>query len=393
MTKRVISLKKVRKGGLAFAAPFESGEFWQAIGKAGPENSHTGILARREDGKRWGEIVARWDGKEARIGTFESVKVWGHEPVWIGRLELTGEWSRLPLDVRRGTADIGDSSEVYVRKYLVDKAVSYFTDCGKPRAMYTTTGRVRHADGVLEVVPIRGRSVDSNVPRHISGLDCISAFNRLTEGLPELSAGSGILHSAIGDQVILSDGAKVNRSYVGNYSRIGGDVTDSHVGDQVKLAKGSCIRGAYIDRGVHVGRGAKLIGGDNLNIDIRCPEVHVPGGVRVHERASDDGRNARYLVLGPIGGSPLTAIEDEGNPCAIWFAGEELHLNDLIQTLYRGYEEEPSRLDIALHRAGYLVRDQLRALLPLLVTTFPENLDPQDVDLALYGTRGAENDE
>lgn len=392
MTKRVISMKKVRRGGLAFAAPFESGEFWQAVMVAGEGNSYTGVLARREDGKRWGEIVARWDGKETRIGTFERVKVWGQKPVWIGRLELTGEWSRLPLETRRGTAGIEDSSEDYVRDALVDAAVDYFTRYGKPRAIFTTTGRVRW-DDAIEVVPVRGGGSGSGIPRYISNLDHIDAFNSRGKEQPVFGANSELLHSAVGDRVIIDDGAVVKRSYISNQAFVGGEVIDSYVGDRVLLSDGSRLCQAHINQGVHVGRGAELIGGNYLNIDIRNPEARVPSGVCVHGRAAEGRRDLRYLVLGPIGYASLTAIEDEGNPCAIWFSGEEFFLDELIKALYLGYEDECSRLDELLNIHGEQVRDQLRALLPLLVTMFPEELTPEDIELAKTGKREAGDSE
>lgn len=386
MTKRVVSLKKLRKLGLAAADPFGDGEFWQAIGKAGPENSYTGVLARREDGKRWGEIVVLWDGKETRIGTFERVKVWGEPPKWFGHLELTGEWSRLPLEVRRGSADIEDSSEDSVRDYLVETAVKYFTNHGGPRARYTTTGKIRW-DDAIEVVPTLGESAGCNIPRYVSHLSAIDVFKRSARGVPDLSACAEVLHSAMGNRVIINAGASVKRSYIGNYAFVGGEVSDSYIGDRSMLSEGSCVRGAHIGRGVWVGQDTELIGGDDLTVDIRCPEARVPSGVHVYGRASEGKQAVRYLVLGPIGDFPLTAIEDDGSPCAIEYAGEEFFLDDLIQALYRGYGEEPSRLDEALHRVGSTARDQLRALLPLLVTTFPEMIEPSDYELALYGER------
>ena len=187
--KRKIELAEVQGRGFEAGRPFHYGEFWQACGKAEPENQYPGVYARREKGKRWGEIVVQWDGKETRIGTFERVKGKDGEPVWMGRLELTGEWSRLPRSVRIDEAHIHDDHEDLVRDYLVDKAVEYFAFHGRPETRYTTTGEV-HSEGVLEVAPLvqdRGGGYDT---RFVTNLSEIDGFNPHVNMLPILEPGS-----------------------------------------------------------------------------------------------------------------------------------------------------------------------------------------------------------
>lgn len=45
--KRKTELVEVQRRGFEAGRPFHYGEFWQACGKAGPENQYTGVYARR----------------------------------------------------------------------------------------------------------------------------------------------------------------------------------------------------------------------------------------------------------------------------------------------------------------------------------------------------------
>jgi len=45
--KRKTELIEVQRRGFKAGRPFHYGEFWQACGKAGPENQYTGVYARR----------------------------------------------------------------------------------------------------------------------------------------------------------------------------------------------------------------------------------------------------------------------------------------------------------------------------------------------------------
>lgn len=85
-----------------------------------------------------------------------------------------------------------------------------------------------------------------------------------------------------------------------------------------------------------------------------------------------DGVN--YLVLGPIGGSSLTAVENVDGSCTIKCGPQQFSLPVLIRALHsfdkKKYHSEG--LSLAGYDAGTIY--QLRALLPLLIATFPRSI-------------------
>lgn len=330
--KRKTELIEVQRRGFEAGRPFHYGEFWQACGKAGPENQYTGVYARREKGKRWGEIVVQWDGQETRVGTFERVKGKGGEPVWMGRLELTGEWSRLPRSARIDEAHIHNENEDHVRDYLVNRAVEYFAFHGRPETRYTTTGTV-HSNGVLEVVPLVQDSGGGYDSRFVTSLSEIDGFNPNVGTLPILEPGSELSRSVVGEM------STVECSTLGKGCVVNGNVHDSYLGNHVR-------------------------------VENNAPEVHIPAGAEIS--SNEDGVN--YLVLGPIGGYPLTAVENVDGSCTIKCGPQQFSLPVLIQALHsfdkKKYHSEG--LSLAGYDAGTIC--QLRALLPLLIATFPRSI-------------------
>ena len=369
--KRKTELIEVQRRGFAAGRPFHYGEFWQACGKAGPENQYTGVYARRQKGKRWGEIVVQWDGQETRIGTFERVKGKDGEPVWMGRLELTGEWSRLPRAVRIDKAHIHDENEDHVRDYLVDTAVEYFVSCGRPETKYTTTGRV-HSNGVLEVAPLVQDSGGGFDTRFVTSLSEIDGFNPYIEGKPILESGSELSRSVVGSHVVVGEMSTVECSTLGKGCVVNGNVHDSYLGNHVWVENNAKLSHAFIGGNVRIGRSTWITGTAEEKAEINAPEVHIPEGSEISGDGSGDGVN--YLVLGPIGGSSLTAVENVDGSCTIKYGPQQFSLKVLIRALHsfdkKKYHSEG--LSLAGYDAGTIY--QLRALLPLLIATFPRGI-------------------
>lgn len=367
--KRKTEFIEVQRRGFAAGRPFHYGEFWQACGKAGPENQYTGVYARREKGKRWGEIVVQWDGNETHIGTFERVKGKDGEPVWMGRLELTGEWSRLPRSVRIDEAHIHDENEDPVRDYLVDKAVEYFAFHGRPETRYTTTGEV-HSDGVLEVVPLvqdRGGGYDT---RFVTNLSEIDGFNPLVNMLPILEPGSELSRSVVGSHVVVGVMSTVEGSALGKGCVVGGNVHDSYLGNRVWVDKNAKLSHAFIGDNVRIGRSTWITGTAEEKAEINAPRVHIPAGSEIS--GGEDGVN--YLVLGPISGSSLTAVENVDGSCTIKYGPQQFSLKVLIRALHSSDKKKYHAEGLSL--AGYDARTiyQLRSLIPLLIATFPRGI-------------------
>lgn len=367
--KRKTELIEVQRRGFEAGRPFHYGEFWQACGKAGPENQYTGVYARREKGKRWGEIVVQWDGNETRIGTFERVKGEDGGPVWMGRLELTGEWSRLPRSARIDEAQIHDGNEDLVRDYLVDKAVEYFAFHGRPETWYTTTGEV-HSEGVLEVAPLvqdRGRGYDT---RFVTNLSEIDGFNPHVNMLPILEPGSELSWSVVGSHVVVGEMSTVEGSTLGKGCVVNGNVHDSYLGNHVWVENNAKLSHAFIGDNVRIGRSTWITGTAEEKAEINAPEVHIPAEVEL----SNNGDGVNYLVLGPIGGSSLTAVENVDGSCTIKYGPQQFSLKVLIRALHSSDKKKYHAEGLSL--AGYDARTiyQLRSLIPLLIATFPRGI-------------------
>lgn len=366
--KRKTELADVQGYGSVYGRPFHYGQFWQACGKAGPESQYTGVYARRGQGKRWGEIVVQWDDKETRIGTFERVKGKDGEHVWMGRLELTGEWSRLPRKVRIEEAYIRDPNEDHVRDYLVDTAVEYFVSCGRPETKYTTTGKV-YSDGLLEVTPINSvTDVGRNV-RKVSSIDYIDAFNPYVGKLPILEMGSSVGRSTIRSHVVVESGATVSKSTVNRGCVVNGYVDRSYLGSRVWVSENASLTHATIGDEVRIGKGGRIEGTEDEKVEIYPPEVHIPAEVELIEKEGIS--TATYLVLGPIGGSSLTAVRNADGTCVIQFGSKRFTLAELVQF----FEKPTSMLGHPLHKSLRMYDQyslgQLEALLPLLQVSFP----------------------
>lgn len=368
MTKRKIELEEVQGYRSVRGRPFHFGQFWQACGKAGPESQYTGVYARREKGKRWGEIVVQWDDQETRIGTFERVKDKDGEPVWMGRLELTGEWSRLPRKVRIEEAHVYDPNEDPVREYLVDKAVEYFVSCGRPKTKYTTTGKV-YSDGMLEVTPINHNAEKGRNVRKVSCLDWIDAFNPYIEKLPILEPGSSVDRSALHSHVVIGEKAAVSKSTINKGCVVNGNVSRSYLGSRVWVSEGANLTHAFIGDGVHIGKGATIRGTETEKAEIHSPEAHIPAGVELVEDGYEN--TIRCLVLGPIGSSSLTAVEDVHGVCIIQYGSLTFLLRDLVQFFKEPKSTLSHPLDRSLRMYDQYTLGQLEAMIPLLLVTFP----------------------
>lgn len=366
---RKTELAEVQRRGFEAGRPFHYGEFWQACGKAGPENQYTGVYARREKGKRWGEIVVQWDGQETRIGTFERVKGKDGEPVWMGRLELTGEWSRLPRSARIDEAHIHDENEDLVRDYLVNKAVEYFVSCGRPETEYTTTGEV-HSNGVLGVAPLVQDSGGGYDTRFVTDLSDIDGFNPHVNTLPILEPGSELSRSAVGSHVVVGEMSTVECSTLGKGCVVNGNVHDSYLGNHVWVENNAKLSHAFIGGNVRIGRSTYITGSNEEKAEINAPEVHIPAGAEIS--SNEDGVN--YLVLGPIGGSSLTAVENVDGSCTIKYGPQQFSLKVLIRALHSSDKKKYRAEGLSL--AGYDARTiyQLRSLIPLLIATFPRGI-------------------
>ncbi len=367
--KRKTELIEVQRRGFEAGRPFHYGEFWQACGKAGPENQYTGVYARREKGKRWGEIVVQWDGNETRIGTFERVKGEDGGPVWMGRLELTGEWSRLPRSARIDEAQIHDGNEDLVRDYLVDKAVEYFAFHGRPETWYTTTGEV-HSEGVLDVAPLvqdRGGGYDT---RFVTNLSEIDGFNPHVNMLPILEPGSELSWSVVGSHVVVGEMSTVEGSTLGKGCVVNGNVHDSYLGNHVWVENNAKLSHAFIGDNVRIGRSTWITGTAEEKAEINAPEVHIPAEVEL----SNNGDGVNYLVLGPVGGSSLTAVENVDGSCTIKYGPQQFSLKVLIRALHSSDKKKYHAEGLSL--AGYDARTiyQLRSLIPLLIATFPRGI-------------------
>lgn len=367
--KRRTELAEVQRRGFEARRPFHYREFWQACGKAGPENQYTGVYARREKGKRWGEIVVQWDGNETHIGTFERIKGKDGEPVWMGRLELTGEWSRLPRSARIDEAHIHDENEDHVRDYLVNRAVEYFAFHGRPETRYTTTGAV-HSNGVLEVVPLVQDSGGGYDSRFVTSLSEIDGFNPNVGTLPILEPGSELSRSVVGSHVVVGEMSTVECSTLGKGCVVNGNVHDSYLGNHVWVENNAKLSHAFIGGNVRIGRSTYITGSNEEKAEINAPEVHIPAGAEIS--SNEDGVN--YLVLGPIGGSSLTAVENVDGSCTIKYGPQQFSLKVLIRALHsfdkKKYHAEG--LSLAGYDAGTIY--QLRALIPLLIATFPRSI-------------------
>lgn len=367
--KRKTELVEVQRRGFAAGRPFHYGEFWQACGKAGSENQYTGVYARREKGKRWGEIVVQWDGKETRIGTFERVNGKDGEPVWMGRLELTGEWSRLPRSVRIDEAHIHDDHEDHVRDYLVNRAVEYFVSYGRPETKYTTTGEV-HSNGVLGVAPLVQDSGGGYDSRFVTSLSEIDGFNPHMGTLPILEPGSELSWSVVGSHVVVGEMSTVEGSALGKGCVVNGNVHDSYLGNHVWVENNAKLSHAFIGDNVRIGRSTWITGTAEEKAEINTPEVHIPAEVEL----SNNGDGVNYLVLGPIGGSSLTAVENVDGSCTIKYGTQQFSLKVLLRALHSSDKKKYHVEGLSL--AGYDARTiyQLRALLPLLIATFPRGI-------------------
>ena len=367
--KRKIELTEVHRRGFEAGWPFHYGQFWQACGKAGPENQYTGVYARREKDKRWGEIVVQWDGNETRIGTFERVKGKDGEPVWMGRLELTGEWSRLPRSVRIDEAHIHDENEDLVRDYLVNRAVEYFAFHGRPETRYTTTGTV-HSNGVLGVVPLVQDSGGGFDTRFVTSLSEIDGFNPNVSTLPILEPGSELSRSVVGSHVVVGEMSTVECSTLGRGCVVNGNVHDSYLGNHVWVENNAKLSHAFIGDKVRIGRSTWITGTAEEKAEINAPEVHIPAGSEIS--GGEDGVN--YLVLGPIGDSSLTAVENVDGSCTIKYGPQQFSLKVLIRALHsfdkKKYHAEGLNLTWYDARTIY----QLRSLIPLLIATFPRSI-------------------
>lgn len=367
--KRKTELVEVQRRGFEAGRPFHYGEFWQACGKAGPENQYTGVYARREKGKRWGEIVVQWDGQETRIGTFERVKGKDGEHVWMGRLELTGEWSRLPRSARIDEANIHDENEDHVRDYLVDTAVEYFVSCGRPETRYTTTGEV-HNNGVLEVVPLVQDSGGGYDARFVTNLNEIDGFNPYIGEKPILELGSELGRSVVGSHVVVGEMSTVECSTLGKGCVVNGNVQDSYLGNLVWVDNNAKLSHAFIGDNVRIGRSTWITGTAEEKAEINTPMVHIPDGAEI----SSGGDGVNYLVFGPIGGESLTAVENVDGSCTIKYGPQQFSLEVLIRALHscdkKKYHSEG--LSLAGYDAGTIY--QLRALIPLLIATFPRGI-------------------
>lgn len=366
--KRKTELVEVQRRGFEAGRPFHYGEFWQACGKAGPENQYTGVYARRQKGKRWGEIVVQWDGQETRIGTFERVKGKDGEPVWMGRLELTGEWSRLPGSVRIDEAHIHGDHEDRVRDYLVNRAVEYFVSYGRPETKYTTNGRV-HSDGTLEVVPLVPDTSGTYYTRFVSGLDVIDAFNPYIEKKPILEAGAEVHRSAVRSHAVIGEMATVSKSTINKGCVVNGNVRNSYLGSRVWVGENANLSHAFIGGEVHIGPGAFIKGTKTEKAEIYPPEVHIPAGVVLAEDGYES--TLRYLVLGPIGDCSLTAVGDVHGNCIIQFSGKKFTLAELKKALKDPESMYGHPLSKTLRSYDQYTVGQLEALLPLLTVTFP----------------------